>query len=189
MEGRSHPPELPMGKRSRQTESVTEVIPLLDAVHRMEVAAALARHGHRPGALLPVLHAIQDAIGYVPEGAVAPVAQALRLTRADVHGVLSFYHEFRRAPPAPHSIRLCRAEACQAMGARALERHLQQRLGLAPGAHRSADGAIDAEPLYCLGNCALAPAAMIDGELHGRVDSGLLDARIEAMRADQEPAP
>lgn len=175
-----------MGKRSRQTESVTEVIPLLAAVHQMEVGAALARHADQPGALLPVLHAIQDALGYVPEGAVAPVAQTLRLTRADVHGVLSFYHGFRRRPPAPHSIRLCRAEACQAMGSRQLEKHLQQRLGLSTAGHdqRSADGRIDAEPLYCLGNCALAPAGMIDGELCGRLDTDTLDAAITAMRAD-----
>ena len=178
-----------MGKRSRQTESVTEVIPLLDAVHQMEVTAALARHGHRPGALLPVLQAIQEAIGYVPEGALAPVADALQLTRADVHGVLSFYHEFRRSPPAPHSIRLCRAEACQAMGARSLERHLERRLGLAHGEHRSADGRIDAEPLYCLGNCALAPAGLIDGELRGRLDADALDTAIAEMRANAPETP
>ncbi|WP_240600494.1 formate dehydrogenase subunit gamma [Solilutibacter silvestris] len=163
---------------------MTERVPQLAAPYVQAVAEALERHGEQPGALLPVLHAIQDALGFVPEGAVAPIAEALNLTRADVHGVVSFYHEFRRTPPARHSLRLCRAEACQAMGARALERHACERLGIHDDTHRSADGTIDFEPVYCLGNCALAPAGLVDGELRGRLTPKALDTVIDAMRAD-----
>ena len=142
---------------------------------------ALADHGSAPGALLPVLHAIQDALGYIPDAAVEAVAHHLNLSRADVHGVLSFYHDFRHAPPARRVVRLCRAEACQSMGGAALEAALRARLGLAADQHETSDG-IAFEPAYCFGACACAPTAMINGELHGRLDL----ARLEALVRDSE---
>ena len=135
----------------------------LDAVN-----AIVARLKDTPGALLPILHGVQDALGCVPPEAVPLIAQGLNLSRADVHGVISFYHFFRETPPGRHTIRLCRAEACQSMGARGLEAHAKQRLGI--DFHgTTGDGAFSLEAVYCLGNCACSPAVMIDGELYGRV--------------------
>src|SRR5258708_590205 len=122
---------------------------------------------HKPGALLPVLHGIQDALGYVPPDAVPLIADRLNLSRAEVHGVISFYHHFRDTPPGLHTVHLCGAESCQAMGGRALERHATQRLGV--DLHETtADGAISLEPIYCLGNCALSPAIILDGAVYPR---------------------
>lgn len=132
------------------------------------VARALARLKDTPGALLPLLHAIQDELGYVPPSAVPLVANGLNLSRAEVHGVVSFYHYFRDRPPGRHIIQLCRAEACQAMNQRALEAHAKQRLGV-DFHHTTANGAFTFQAVYCLGNCACSPAMMIDGELYGRV--------------------
>jgi len=129
---------------------------------------ALAEHETRPGALLPILHAIQDAIGYVPIDAIPRIATALNLSRAEVHGVITFYHHFRTSPPGRHVVQLCRAEACQSMGSAALAEEIKAQLGI--DFHQtSADGAVSLEPVYCLGNCACSPAVMIDGQLHGRV--------------------
>ncbi len=169
-----------MGKRSRQIESVTQVVPQLAASQQQAVSAAIERHRDRPGALLPILHDVQDALGFVPEGAVAPIAHALNLSRADVHGVISFYHEFRTVPAGRHVVKLCRAEACQSMGGRALEAHAQRRFGLKAGEHDTPDRIFTLEPIYCLGNCALSPAMLLDGELHGRVTPERFDALIEA---------
>jgi formate dehydrogenase subunit gamma len=178
-----------MGKRSRQTESVTEVVPALAASQRQAVDAAIERHRTRAGALLPILHDVQDALGFVPEGAVAPIASALNLSRADVHGVIGFYHEFRDRPPGRHVMKLCRAEACQAMGARALETHARARLGLTQDARDSGDRLFTLEPVYCLGNCALSPALLLDGELHGRVTTAHFDALLDAcIAADDKVA-
>ncbi|MEO8165092.1 MAG: formate dehydrogenase subunit gamma [Betaproteobacteria bacterium] len=132
------------------------------------VSRVLEERKHLPGALLPILHGIQDALGYVPREAVAHIAQALNLSRAEVHGVVSFYHHFRTAPPGRHTVYLCRAESCQSMGATALVDHAKARLGV--DFHgTTADGSFTLEPVYCLGNCACSPAMMIDGELYGRV--------------------
>ncbi|MGH8031430.1 MAG: formate dehydrogenase subunit gamma [Luteimonas sp.] len=177
-----------MGKRSRQIESVTEVVPALDAAHQQAVLGAIDAHRHRPGALLPILHAVQDAIGFVPDGAVARIASALGLTRADVHGVISFYHDFRDAPAGRHVIKLCQAEACQSMGARALDAHARASLGLTDNAQHTADGRFTVEPIYCLGNCALSPALMLDGELHGRVTPTRFDELVAAC-AVEKPMP
>ena len=136
---------------------------------------ALAEHGAAPGALLPVLHAIQDALGYIPDDALDSIAAHLNLSRADVHGVISFYHDFKHAPPARRVLRLCRAEACQSMGGAALEANLRKRLGLGPDDAVNRDG-IAIEAAYCFGACACAPAAMLDGELHGRLDLETLTA-------------
>lgn len=134
-----------------------------------------------PGALLPVLHGVQDALGFIPEAAVPLIAERLNLSRAEVHGTISFYHHFRRTPPGLHIVRLCRAEACQAMAARALERHAQAELGI-EFHQTTADGAFTLEPVYCLGNCALSPAMSIDGELFGRVSPGRFDALMAEWR-------
>jgi formate dehydrogenase subunit gamma len=135
---------------------------------------------HLPGATLPILHALQDRFGYVDAAAVPLIADALNLSRAEIHGVVTFYHHFRQAPAGAHVVQLCRAEACQSMGCRELERHAEARLGVAMGATR-ADGRATLEAVYCLGNCALSPAVMIDGELHGRVDAARFDELVTEM--------
>jgi formate dehydrogenase subunit gamma len=132
------------------------------------------RCGAEPGPLLLVLHAIQDEWGHIPAEAPALIAAGLNLSRAEVHGVISFYHHFRRSPPGRHVLQLCRAEACQSMHARELAAHAFERLGI--GFHEtSGDGRFSLEPVYCLGNCACAPALMLDGQLHGRVTNARLD--------------
>lgn len=131
----------------------------------------------RPGPLLEVLHAIQAVLGYVPPAAVPLVADGLNLSRAEVHGVVSFYHYFRSTPPGAHTVSLCRAESCQAMGAESLATHARQRLGI--DFHQTTpDGRFSLDPVYCLGNCACSPAVMIDGRLHGRVTPERLDALL-----------
>ena len=150
------------------------------------VQVAIAAHRERPGALLPILHALQDALGHVPPAALAPIAHALNLTRAEVHGVVSFYHHFRSAPPGRHVLRLCRAEACQARGARALERHAKHALGIDFGA-TTVDGAITLEAVYCLGNCGCGPSLLVDAdELHAEVTPARFDALLRQL---QQVAP
>jgi formate dehydrogenase subunit gamma len=158
----------------------------LDAAGRARVVAITTAFKHRPGPLLEVLHAVQAEFGYVPADAVPLMAEVLNLSRAEVHGVISFYHHFRGAPAGRHTVQLCRAEACQSMRGRALEAHATRRLGIAMHA-TTADGAVTLEPVYCLGNCALAPALLIDGELHGRVDAARFDALIEPLLAPGGP--
>ena len=131
---------------------------------------------------MPILHELQAAFGHVPEAAVSMVAQALNLSRAEVHGVVTFYHDFRREPPGRHVLKLCRAEACQAAGGNALASRAQAKLGVAIG-ETSADRRVTLEPVYCLGLCATAPAAMLDGRVVGRLDRTLFDALlVEAQR-------
>jgi formate dehydrogenase subunit gamma len=139
-----------------------------------------------PGGLLPLLHAVQDAIGFVPAAAVPAIARALHLSRAEVHGVISFYHDFRSAPAARHVLQICRAEACQAMGARALEAHARHRLGIDYGG-TTADGALTLEPVYCLGNCACSPSVRLDDEIHARVDAARLDELLAGLGAVAAP--
>jgi formate dehydrogenase subunit gamma len=134
---------------------------------------------HLPGASLPILHALREHFGYVDRDAVPMVAKALNLSQAEIHGVISFYHDFRAAPAGRSVIKLCRAEACQSMGCRSLEAHAQRRLGIGFG-KTTADRRFTLEPVYCLGNCALSPAVMIDGELYGRVDAARFDSLVEA---------
>ena len=132
------------------------------------ISRVLQEQKDRPGALLPILHGIQEALGYVPREAVAQIAQALNLSRAEIHGVVSFYHHFRTSPPGRHTVYLCRAESCQAMGANQLVAHAKAKLGI--DFHETTrDGAFTLEPIYCLGNCACSPAMMIDEEVYGRV--------------------
>lgn len=132
------------------------------------VGDAIAQCGDAPDALLPVLHAVQEAAGYVPADAVPLIAAALNLSRAEVHGVLTYYPHFRERPPGRHLVQLCRAESCQACGGDALAARAERLLGCAMHDTR-ADGAVTLEPVYCLGLCACSPAAMIDGQLHGRL--------------------
>ena len=132
----------------------------------------------KPGALLPILHAIQDALGYVPAESVPAIAKALNLSRAEVHGVISFYHYFRDTPPGKHTIHLCRAESCQAMGGKQLETHVKNRLGI-DFHETTADGKFSLEPVYCLGNCACSPAMQIDEEIFGRVSANRFDAVVK----------
>jgi formate dehydrogenase subunit gamma len=132
------------------------------------ISRVLEERKELPGALLPILHGIQDALGHVPREANAQIAQALNLSRAEVHGVVSFYHYFRTTPPGRHTVYLCRAESCQSMGASRLVEHAKAKLGV-DFHETTADGAFTLEPIYCLGNCACSPAMMIDEEVYGRV--------------------
>jgi formate dehydrogenase subunit gamma len=149
------------------------------------VLRACADGKDQPGALLPILHAVQDALGFVPADAVGLIAHQLNLSRAEVHGVVTFYHYFRTQRGGRHIVHLCRAEACQSLGAAALERHAKRSLGV--DFHgTSADGAVTLEPVYCLGNCALGPALMIDEELQGRVSPARFDELIQSLRAETQ---
>jgi formate dehydrogenase subunit gamma len=156
--------------------------PGLPAAQRQAVQDAVARLKTLPGALLPVLHAVQEAIGWLPPEAVPLIAHGLNLSRADVHGVISFYPHFRTRPVGRHVLHLCRAESCQAMGAVELEAQVKKNLDV-DFHETTADGAITLEPAYCLGNCALSPALLLDDELHGRVDAALIDELIAAARS------
>lgn len=146
------------------------------------ISEILAAHAGREGPLLPILHDIQEEFGFVPEESDGLIAAALSLTRAEVHGVISFYHDFRKAPAGRHVLKICRAEACQAMGAEALGERARKTLGLDWG-ETSKDGRVTLEPIFCLGLCACAPAAMLDGELKARLSAASLDALIEEARS------
>jgi formate dehydrogenase subunit gamma len=145
-----------------------------------EVARAIEAHRHEPGGLLPLLHAVQDALGHIPSDAVPAIARAMNLSRAEVHGVITFYHHFRSQPPGRHVVQVCQAEACQACGAEALMRAAERSLGCA--AHETrADGQVTLEPVYCLGLCASSPAIQIDDRLHGRVDVAKLHRLVNTL--------
>ena len=146
-----------------------------------KIAAHIEQHKNRAGALLPMLHAIQDDIGYVPEEAYLPISKALALSVAEVHGVVTFYHHFRRHPAGKHILQVCRAESCQAMGSEKLESDIKTSLGI--DYHQTTkDGAITLEPVYCLGNCACSPAVMLDDEVYGRVDAEKVAELIKEAR-------
>jgi formate dehydrogenase subunit gamma len=149
------------------------------------VDASLERLRTLPGGLLPILHEIQEHVGYVPPEAVPRIAEVLNLSRAEVHGVISFYHDFRSQPAGRHLVHVCRAESCQSLGAEALLAGACERLG--GELHgTSADGSVTLEPVYCLGNCALSPAIMVDREVYGRMSSERLNAMLDGL---QGPAP
>ncbi len=137
----------------------------------------------KPGALLPILHAIQDALGYVPPDSVPLIAEALNLSRAEVHGVISFYHYFRDTPAGQHTLYVCRAESCQSMGSEALEVHIRQRLGV-DYHETTTDDLLSLEPVYCLGNCACSPAIMIDKQVFGRVSPQRFDEILENLKVN-----
>jgi len=135
----------------------------------------------QPGGLLPALHAIQHAVGHIPAEASPLLAAAFRLSVADVDGCISYYSHFRREPAGKHIVEVCRAEACQAMGGRALEQHARKRLGIDWG-DTTEDGCITLQPVYCLGNCACTPSIAVDGKVYARVDLNRFDAVIESLR-------
>jgi formate dehydrogenase subunit gamma len=142
----------------------------------------IAEHDELEGATIVILHAMQEAFGYVPEPAIPMIAQALNLSRAEVQGVFTFYHDFRHQPAGKHVLKLCRAEACQAAGGDALAARAEAKLGISLG-NTTPDARVTLEPIYCLGLCATAPSAMLDGRVVGRLDEQRLDALVaEAQR-------
>lgn len=175
-----------MKQARRSAQGVIPIRPVpgarLPAAQREAVLTAVEAHRDLPGNLLPILHGVQAALGFVPSDAIGLIAYELNLSRAEVHGVVSFYHAFRKEKPGRHVVHLCRAEACQAVGASALEAHAKASLGI--GFHdTTADGAVTLEPVYCLGNCALGPNLMIDGQtLCARVTPARFDQLIGDMR-------
>src|SRR5215813_11452730 len=144
-------------------------------------AEIIAENSSCEGPTLVILHALQEAFGYIPEPAIPMVASALNLSRAEVYGVFTFYHDFRKKPAGHHVLKLCRAEACQAAGGDALAARAEAKLGIAIG-NTTADERVTLEPIYCLGLCACAPSAMLDGRVIGRLD----EARIDALVAETQ---
>jgi formate dehydrogenase subunit gamma len=136
---------------------------------------------HLPGALLPILHALQEEFGYIDPAAVPLVADALNISHAEVHGVISFYHDFRHEPPGRHVLKVCRAEACQSMGCDRLIAHVEKKLGVKLG-ETTDDGSFTVGQVFCLGNCALSPAVMLDGRPYGRVSPQVADFLINDAR-------
>jgi formate dehydrogenase subunit gamma len=160
----------------------------LTSTQRSAVLDVCARLKDIPGALMPIFHAVQESLGHVPKDSVPLIADALNLSLAEVHGVLTFYHYFRQSPPGRHVVHLCRAEACQAVGAVELEAHAKRTLGI--DFHGTTpDGAVSLEPVYCLGNCALGPSVMIDEQLKGRVSPRRFDELMAAARKIPASAP
>src|ERR1700678_3617387 len=158
---------------------MTSVYEPWDAERGTEI---IAEHTHLEGATLVILHALQEAFGYVPEAAIPMVAEALNLSRAEVHGVFTFYHDFRHKPAGKHVLKLCRAEACQAAGGDALAARAEARLGITIG-NTTPDERVTLEPIYCLGLCATAPSAMLDSRLIEQLDEARIDALVaEAQR-------
>ena len=152
--------------------------------------AALARHAAEPGALLPILHEVQDALGHIPRDVVPQIAEGLNLSRAEVHGVVTYYHHFRAEAPGRHVVQVCRAEACQAMGSDALMAHAEHALGCPThgghGGHgsTSADGRYTLNPVYCLGLCASSPAVVVNDKLHARMTPAKFDKIVNALGVD-----
>ncbi|MEZ5773725.1 MAG: formate dehydrogenase subunit gamma [Hyphomicrobiaceae bacterium] len=149
-------------------------------VETADVTEICAAHGNRPDALLEILHDIQHRDGHIAEAHLPAIARALNLSRAEVHGVVTFYHDFRREPAGRHVVKLCRAEACQSVAGGETCAHAEKSLGVRLGG-TTGDGRVTLEAVYCLGNCALGPAAMIDGRLHGRVDAARFDELIAGL--------
>jgi formate dehydrogenase subunit gamma len=166
------------GRRRTSLLPVVNIAPWSTAVE-----GAIMRHLHRPGALIPILHDIQSELRHVPPDSIPVIARALNLSRAEVHGVVSFYHDFRDNPAGLHMLRICRAESCQALGGEDLVAHVKNRLGIEM--HRTTpDGAVSLEPVYCLGNCALSPAVELDGKVYGRVTPQKVDVLLDSVVSD-----
>ena len=146
------------------------------------IGAIVAELQHLEGPMLPILHRVQAEFGFVPEIAKQVIASALNLSRAEVHGVVTFYHDFRDHPAGRHVLKLCRAEACQSMGCEPLAEKIKAKLGI-DWHETTPDGAVTLEPVFCLGLCAQAPAAMLDGELHARLDEHCLTDILAEVRA------
>ena len=147
-----------------------------------EISYLIEQHRHQAGGLMPMLHALQDAVGYVPAEAVAPIAKGFNLTRAEVHGVITYYHHFRSTPPGRTVVQVCRAESCKACGSDALMAEVEKRLGIK--AHETrADGAVSLEPVYCLGLCAQSPAMQVNERVFARVTTARLSALLAGVEA------
>lgn len=145
-------------------------------------AAIIAALKDLEGPLLPILHGIQEEFGHVPAETLPAIAEALNISKAEVHGVVTFYHDYRSHPAGRHVLKLCQAEACQSMGSDKVAAMVKQALGI--GFHETTrDGSVTLEPVYCLGLCACAPSAMLDGEVIGRVDTETVDEIVQAVRA------
>lgn len=155
-------------------DSLAKLQPRLDEI--------VASHLHREGPLLPILHDVQAEWGHIPDAAQPVIARALNISRAEIHGVVSFYHDFRDHPAGRHTLRICRAEACQAMGGNATAEAAKKALGI-DWHGTTPDGAVTLEPVFCLGLCACAPAAQLDGDLHARVDAAKLATLIASVKA------
>lgn len=163
--------------QTAQTAQATQAMATWD---ENTVRQIITTHQSMPGALLPILHAIQDTTGFIPPDSVPLIAVALNLSRAEVHGVITYYHHFRQAPAGSHLLQICRAEACQARGADALVAHAIKLLGC--DFHQTtADGAVTLEPVYCLGQCAVGPNIVIGDALHARITPARLDALLEPL--------
>jgi len=145
-------------------------------------AEIISRFGARPELLVQVLHAFLERYGYISEEAIRQIADELNLSRAEVHGVVSFYHDFRTTPPGEHTLRICQAESCQAMGSRELTAAAEKELGVSLG-NTTKDGKVSLQPVYCLGLCACSPAVMVDDKVHSRVDASKLGSLIEECRS------
>lgn len=154
----------------------------MDAEIALKTEAIVGRLKPLEGPLLPILHDVQKEFGYVPKAALPVIANGLNLSRAEVHGVVSFYHDYREAPAGRHVIKMCRAEACQSMGGDELGERLLDLLGV-DWHGTSDDGAVTIEPVYCLGLCACAPAAMVDGQVIGRLDDKMVTELARAVKA------
>ena len=144
------------------------------------VAKVVQKFSDVPGGLLPLLHEIQAEVGFIPRDCVVHIASGMGLSRAEVHGVISFYHDFHDQPRGEKTIHLCRAEACQAMGSRTLEQHVKNRLGIEYG-DTTPDGRFSLEPVYCLGNCACSPSIRIGDDVHARVDAQRFDELLDGI--------
>jgi formate dehydrogenase subunit gamma len=154
---------------------------LVSTDHEAVVSAALEKYSSTEGALLPILHEIQDALGYIPPDTIDVIGKGINRSRAEVHGVVSFYHHFRTHKPGRHIIQVCRSEACQAVGALGVIEKLKRTLGI--DFHEStSDGQITLEPIYCLGHCACAPALMVNGEPRAKMTPDLVDSLVNELR-------
>jgi formate dehydrogenase subunit gamma len=155
-------------------------MPTTNADSAEVVSLAVLKFAEIPGGLLPLLHDIQAKLGFIPKDKVAAIASGMGLSRAEVHGVISFYHDFHMQPRGQHTIQVCRAEACQAMGSRKLEAHVKSRLGIDYGGITT-DGRFSLEPVYCLGNCACSPSIRIGDDVYARVDKERFDQLLETI--------
>ena len=168
-----------MAKKSSKSQAPA-LVTATAGPESIKALAICAAHGNKPDELLEILHALQHDIGYVPETVLPVIANALNLSRAEVHGVVTFYHDFKRHPVGRHVIKICRAEACQAMGTDHLCQHAEKKLGVEMGG-TTADGNVTIEQVFCLGNCALSPAILIGDKLHGKVDAKRFDAIVAGL--------
>jgi formate dehydrogenase subunit gamma len=172
-----------MAKKAAKSNGSSEAPPAAPTPAEVAALAVCARHGNKPDELLEIFHELQHQLGYVPEATLPIIAKALNRSRAEIYGVLTFYHEFRRHPAGKHVVKICRAEACQSMGTEALCDHAERSLGTKLGG-TTADGVVTIEQVFCLGNCALSPAIMVGEKLYGKVDPKRFDEIIGSLEKE-----